>query len=82
MIELDKLLAARKVAFKLLQSHVTDAIVLQFGKQDFMVESVKSCNLRHDLSTLMILAVCMMILYVSTVCRGSLTRNLQLNVRS
>ena len=38
MIELDKLLAARKVAFKPLQSHVTDTMVLQFGKQDFMVE--------------------------------------------
>ena len=48
MIELDKLLAARKVAFKPLQSHVTDTIVLQFGKQDLMVESVKLCILRHE----------------------------------
>ena len=48
MIELDKLLATRKVAFKPLQSHVTDTIVLQFGKQDLMVESVKLCNLRHE----------------------------------
>ena len=41
MIESDKLLAARKVAFKPQQSYVTDAIVLQFGKQDLMVESVE-----------------------------------------
>ena len=42
LIELDKLLAARKVTFKPLQSHVTDTIyffyfffflVLQFGKK-------------------------------------------------
>ena len=45
---MDKLLAARKVAFKPLQSHVTDTIVLQFGKQDLMVESVKLCILRHE----------------------------------
>ena len=48
MIELDKMLATRKVAFKPLQSHVTDTIVLQFGKQDLMVESVKLCILRHE----------------------------------
>ena len=50
LIELDKLLAARKVAFKPLQSHVTDTIVLQFGKQDLMVESVKlwQCQTRFD----------------------------------
>ena len=48
MIELGKLLAARKVAFEPLQSHVTDTIVLQFGKQDLMVESVKLCILRHE----------------------------------
>ena len=48
MIVLDKLLAARKVAFKPLQSHVTDAIVLKFGKQDLIVESVKSSNLIHE----------------------------------
>ena len=47
LIELDKLLAARKVAFKPLQSQVTDTIVLQFGKQDLMVEGVKLCNLRQ-----------------------------------
>ena len=48
MIELDKMLATRKVAFKSLQSHVTDTIVLQFGKQDLMIESVKLCILRHE----------------------------------
>ena len=32
-IELDKLLAARKVTFKPLQSHVTDTIALQIGKK-------------------------------------------------
>ena len=48
MIELEKMLATRKVAFKPLQSHVTDTIVLQFGKQDLMVESVKLCILRHE----------------------------------
>ena len=48
MIELDKLLATRKVAFKPLQSHVTDTIELQFVKQDLMVESVKLFNLRHE----------------------------------
>ena len=41
MIDLDKLLAARKVAFKQLQSYVMDTIVLQFGKQDLMVENVE-----------------------------------------
>ena len=41
MIEMDELLAARKVAFKPLQSHVTDTIVLLFGKQDLMVENVE-----------------------------------------
>ena len=41
MIDLDKLQAARKEAFKPLQSHVTDNIVLQFGKQDLMVENVE-----------------------------------------
>ena len=41
MIDLDKLQAVRKVAFEPLQSHVTDTIVLQFGKQDLMVENVE-----------------------------------------
>ena len=41
LIDLDKLQAVRKVAFEPLQSHVTDTIVLQFGKQDLMVENVE-----------------------------------------
>ena len=41
LIEWEKLLTARKVALKPLQSHVTDTILLQCGKQDLMIESVK-----------------------------------------
>ena len=41
LIEWDKLLTARNVALKPLKSHVTDTILLQCGKQDLMVESVK-----------------------------------------